>query len=343
MLSIISSGLNACMIVTAALQPADDQTFMVVGIITFCFILFANSCIMLLICTALVYLAGSQKAAAASFDELINVNIRKLQEIVTSSPGLAVFANRLTFTNEECSDNDVRWRFVTCTIQLLQLLCEVLSEVSEKSDSSADRTSNCAGSNADTAAPPLCSDAPSLTHRKVVSSALQFVSALGICPLLLPGVGIPLCQRSELACRLLLEDTTSCLSNSDKHYRLTVCVDILLDCLQHQVLASIILSAHVGDLFASLIQVCFSPDWKSYAAEFEKTRVCREDGLEYRHRNYVDELTKLTNRVSSSSLVREVLLLQSGCPPSSNMKVCFFALFNYLFDGINTSYSSNAL
>jgi len=259
-----------------------------------------------------------QKCDGASFDQLFATNIRKLQEFITNSPRLAIYADRLAFNIEKISERDVRWHFVVCNIQLLQLLFKNFSEITEKCDVHVS-----AGTNPETSAPPISSDVLSLAHRKTVSSALQFIAGLSVCPLLLPGVGIPLYRRSELVCRLVTNDTTSQLSDCDKYYRLTVCIDILLDCLEQQALASIVLSANLCDLLASLIQVCYAPVWKTYAAEFEKTRPSRNDlGRICRPRNYVDELANLMNRVSSSTLVRELLLLQSGCPPSPNMKVC---------------------
>ena len=268
----------------------------------------------------LCFFPDVQKCDAASLDQLFAVNIHKLKEFMLSSPRLSVFADRLTFSVEGTSEYDVRWHFVTCNIQLLQLLCDTLSEMTEKCDGSI---RGCAGTNPETSAPPLSSETLSLAHRKAVSSALQFVTGLGVCPLLLPGVGIPLHRRSELACRLVTNDTVSHVSDCDKYHRLAVCIDILLDYLEQQELTSVILSASLCDLLASLIQVCYAPVWKKYAAEFEKMRPCSQDlGLICRRRNYKDELTKLLNRPSSSTLVRELLLLQSGCPPSPNMKVC---------------------
>lgn len=254
-----------------------------------------------------------QNYDAASLDQLFAVNIRKLQDVVRRSPKLAVCTDRVTFDVEEISAYDVRWHFVMCNIQLLQLLCKTLSEITERCSALPGHT---AGINPETHSPPVSSDMLSLTQRKAVSSALQFVSGLGVCPLLMTGVGIPLRRRSELACRLVTEDMVSGLSDCDKYHRLTVCIDVLLDCFEQPTLASIILSAHLCDLLASLMQVCYAPTWKTCTAEFQETRSCRCSP-----RIYVDELTKLKNKLPSSVLVRELLVLQSGCPPSPNMKV----------------------
>lgn len=253
------------------------------------------------------------------------MNIQKLREVILSSPRLAVLTDSLTFITEETFDNDVRWHFVACNMQLLQLLCKTLSEISERYDTlPSDNACGGASMNPDTSAPPVSSDTLSVTHRKIVSAALQFVSGLGICPLLLSGVGIPLHQRSVLASWLVTKDTTSCLSNCDKYYRLTSCVDLLLCCLQQQSLASIVLSAHLCDLLSSLIQVCYSPVWKNYAAEFDESR-----SHQCSPTIYMDELAMLVDKVSSSTLVRELLLLQSGSPPSRSVKV--LAFYSVLF------------
>jgi len=210
-----------------------------------------------------------------------------------------------------------------CNIQLLQLLCKTLSEITERCNSSAGHT---AGVSPEAHSLSVSSDMLSLTQRKAVSSALQFVTGLGICPLLMTRVGIPLHRRSELACRLVTEDMVSHLSDCDKYHRLTVCIDILLDCFEQTALVSIVLSAHMCDLLASLMQVCYAPTWKTCTAEFQETRSCRCSS-----RIYVDELTKLKNKLPSSMLVRELLVLQSGCPPFPNMKVCAF-LFQFSDD-----------
>jgi len=259
-----------------------------------------------------------QQCRSASFDQLFAVNIRKLQDVILSTPKLAALADKLTFDVVETSAYDARWHFVMCNIQLLQLLCKTLSEVTERCSplpghtARADPESHCS---------PLSPDVLSLTQRKAVSSALQFVSGLGICPLLMPGVGIPLHRRSELACRLVTEDTASHLTGCDKYHHLTACVDVLLDCLEKEALASVVLSAHLSDLLASLMQVCYAPAWKTFATEYEETRSrCSA-------RNHVEELTKLTNKIPSSLLIRELLLLQTGCPPTPTMKVCVYVTF----------------
>jgi len=63
-----------------------------------------------------------EKCGGASFDQLFAVNICKLQEMILSSPRLAGFADRVAFNVEGTSQCDVRWHFVVCNIQLLQLL-----------------------------------------------------------------------------------------------------------------------------------------------------------------------------------------------------------------------------
>lgn len=259
------------------------------------------------------------------------MNICKLQEMILSSPRLAGLADILAFNVEGTSQCDVRWHFVVCNIQLLQLLCKSLSETAEKRHSLlSDSTPGCVATNPETSAPPLSSDTLSFAQRKAVSSALQFVSGFGICPLLLPGVGIPLHCRSELAHRLVTQDVASCLANCDKYYCLSVCIDILLSCLEQKELSSLLLSTHLYDLLASLIQVCYAPVWKNYAAAFEENRSCRKDLVTLcSHGHYIDKLTQLMNQVSSSCLVRELLLLQSGCPPSPNMNVSVFCIAHF--------------
>jgi len=264
-----------------------------------------------------------QNCDSESFYQLFTVNICKLQNFISNSPRLEIFADRLAFDSERTSEYDVHWHFIMCNIQLLKLLCRTSSELTQICDTlSPGCKHSCAGTNPETSAPPLSSDALSVSHRKAVSSALQFISVFGISPLLLPGVGIPLHLRSQLAGRLVTKDVTSCLSNCDKYCHLAACIGVLIDCLHQPALASVILSVHICDLLASLIQVCYSPVWKTYAAEAVETRT------DLVGMKYVDELTKLINELPTATLVRELLLLQSGyCPP--NMKVRGFYIMFY--------------
>lgn len=279
----------------------------------------------------LVSPSTSSSADAMSFDQLFAANIRNLRQMILRSPPLSVLTDRLTL-DAGTEQYEVCWHFVECIIELLHVLCKTLSETTKKCDTlSHGHVHGCVRTSSETSAPPLSSDALSLVQRKTVSSALQFVSGFGICPLLLPGVGIPLHRRSELACKLVTEDIASGVSDCDKYYRLTACVDILLSCFKQEALASIILSTHLCDLLASTMQVCYSPLWKTFAAEFEETKSCRVNPcLAHSHKDYMDELTKLTSQIPSSSLLRELLLLQSGCPPSPNMKVHGFYIFTII-------------
>ena len=52
---------------------------------------------------------------------------------------------------------------------------------------------------ADSAAPPVSPDVLSFSQQKHVTTLVQFIVCLGVCPNLHPGVGIPLAKRSGFA------------------------------------------------------------------------------------------------------------------------------------------------
>lgn len=107
------------------------------------------------------------------------------------------------------------------------------------------------------AAPPLSPDTLSISQEKTVQVALQLVATLGLCPYLLPGVGLPLRHRTEFSA--LVQHVVSPGSTSGATRRLYATCTILLEIAQHPSLGSLLLTRHLGDLLAGLCQLAFGP------------------------------------------------------------------------------------
>ncbi|XP_060110136.1 transport and Golgi organization protein 6 homolog [Heteronotia binoei] len=169
------------------------------------------------------------------------------------------------------------------------------------------------GSKVAEAAPPLSPDTLSISQEKTVRAALQLVATLGLCPYLLPGVGLPLRHRTEFS--TLVQHVVSPGSTSGATRRLHATCTALLEIAQHPSLGSILLTRHLGDLLAGLCQLAFGPtkrkgdqaklqeDWTGLTEE-ERT-CCRE------------ALRGLLDRVYQPLVVRELLILQGGSKQAS--------------------------
>lgn len=108
------------------------------------------------------------------------------------------------------------------------------------------------------AAPPLSPDTLSIAQERTVQAALQFVVMLGLCPYLLPGVGLPLGRRTEFSA--LVQDVVAsptCLPGATR--RLYTTCTVLLRMARHSSLGSLLLAHHLGDLLAGLCQLGFCP------------------------------------------------------------------------------------
>uniref|UniRef100_A0A8D2JAF0 Transport and golgi organization 6 homolog n=1 Tax=Varanus komodoensis TaxID=61221 RepID=A0A8D2JAF0_VARKO len=150
------------------------------------------------------------------------------------------------------------------------------------------------------AAPPLRPDTLSIAQERTVQAALQAVVAVGLCPYLSPGVGLPLSRRTEFSA--LVQAVAASGGPSQAPRKLfTTCIG-LLEIAQHPALGGLILTQHLGDLLAGLCQLGFCP-----------VRKKSEEGLPEEERTRCKEaLRGLLDRVYQPLVVRELLLLQGG-------------------------------
>lgn len=146
---------------------------------------------------------------------------------------------------------DPSWRFTLEALVLLLCLKECMLQLA------ASFTPPKPNPKTPEAAPALSPDALSITQQKTVQSALQFVVSMGICPYLLPGIGLPLQQRSEFGA--LVCSMVSCDLAQARTRRLYVTCKALLEMSRHSSLGSLLFTQHLGDLMAGLCQLGYCP------------------------------------------------------------------------------------
>lgn len=164
-------------------------------------------------------------------------------------------------------------------------------------------------------APPLPPDVLSVSQQKTLTTALQFVVSLGICPYLAPGVGVPLGHRSAFGA--VVEKLTKIgTKRREGQQRLLTTTNILLKMAELSSLATLIFAQHLGDLIAALCQVGYQPhkDEPETAEEgkklsAEEKQMCQE------------ALRTLLKNVYQPVVIKELLILQgpkSGPVKSNN-------------------------
>ncbi len=127
----------------------------------------------------------------------------------------------------------------------------------------------------------------SVNQQQNISSLMQLIIALGIVPSLLPGVGLPLSKRSKF-----FELALGGQNSNDKkdqngvlemHQRLVFCSKHFLDLLEVKDLRQILLTKHLGDVLASLIQLSSAPLKKPQPSETMENdlKKCEESSDEF--------------------------------------------------------------
>ncbi|XP_071460346.1 transport and Golgi organization protein 6 homolog isoform X2 [Marmota flaviventris] len=109
-------------------------------------------------------------------------------------------------------------------------------------------------------APALSPDTLSISQQKMVQSILQFVVIWGVCPYLMPGVGVPLRYRTEFGA--IVQDVVRLDVAPHATRRLYTSCKALLSVGQHKSLGSLIFCRHFGDIAAGLCQLGFCPTKK---------------------------------------------------------------------------------
>ncbi|XP_006027919.1 transport and Golgi organization protein 6 homolog [Alligator sinensis] len=197
---------------------------------------------------------------------------------------------------------DVTWSFASQVLLLLLCLkeCMVLLAAAYCPAPPSPRTAE--------TAPALSPDTLSISQQRTVQSALQFVVTLGLCPYLLPGVGVPLQHRTEFSA--VVRDAVSLDAAPSATLRLYASCMVLLEVAQHPSLGSLLLTRHLGDLLAGLCQLGFGPT----EGKGEQARPPEEPkGLTEEKRTHCRKaLQSILDQVYQPLVVRELLILQGG-------------------------------
>jgi len=282
-------------------------------------------------------------------------NVNKLLEFVQSNEKLKCSLNDVSLDTGALSDEDVLWCFVEWILKLLNLLSAELRIILEDNEKAvtlqASKCDGVPGDNLDALAPPLSANVLSLSQTKILYAAFEFVFIFGVSPSLLPGVGIPVKHRSELAALINEGGSIGELSQKDDSSHLTYCIHSLLGFLQEPFLANILLSRHVGDILAVLLQLMcgkkvkastesnctvHNPSWPHNSGQHKHGKCeagntmslkcvtgMQQSSTIYCCHCYEQILESFVERIPSAVLVRELLLLQSGGSLQQGSKVIY--------------------
>lgn len=283
----------------------------------------------------LSYLGGLENA--------FRFNIQRVTDLIRSSEKFAFIRNLVTDDVLSVKD-DVTWQFVELNLRLISLLQTTLNDKDIRHDGDA----GISISNSNPSVPSLPDNALSIAQLKTVSTSLQFIICFGICRYLLPGVGVPLSRRTELGEWLRVTELPCCLSRGDMDLRLLECTDLLLECVSgssSSPLSQTITGKYLGDLLAALFQICHAMRKTSATPatkpESNITISCPNDLLFNKecwrdeecvpscNKNfsgkdvefYTKKLEILLGKGNQPSIIRHLLILQNGAPPSSKLKV----------------------
>ncbi|XP_048211183.1 transport and Golgi organization protein 6 homolog [Perognathus longimembris pacificus] len=200
------------------------------------------------------------------------------------------------------ASEDITWSFTAQTLLLLLCLKETMVCLA------ADFNPGKPNPRTAEAAPALSPDTLSISQQKIVQSALQFVVTLGVCPYLIPGVGVPLRCRTEFGA--VVQDVVCPDASPHTARRLYTSCRVLLDVAQHASLGGLIFGCHFGDIAAGLCQLGFCPTKRKPPTPEEEVLTEEERALSRR------ALRDMLDQVYQPLAVRELLVLQGGPPQS---------------------------
>uniref|UniRef100_A0A2K6F444 Transport and golgi organization 6 homolog n=1 Tax=Propithecus coquereli TaxID=379532 RepID=A0A2K6F444_PROCO len=200
------------------------------------------------------------------------------------------------------NSEDVTWNFTSQTLLLLLCLKETMIRLA------ADFHPGKPNPRTPEVAPALSPDALSISQQKTVQSVLQFVVTLGVCPYLMPGVGVPLRFRTEFGA--VVQDVVHLNAAPDATRRLYTSCRVLLNVAQHTSLGSLIFCRHFGDIAAGLCQLGFCPTKRKALTPAKEVLTEEERTLS------AEALRDMLDQVYQPLAVRELLILQGGPPQS---------------------------
>ncbi|KAI5632173.1 transport and Golgi organization protein 6 [Phthorimaea operculella] len=147
----------------------------------------------------------------------------------------------------------------------------------------------------------------SVRHQKLLRTCFQLVTSLGFSPCLIPGLGISLSKRCISAAIL----PSFPLTDNQKYEILVKCTDFFTNCYEIPVLKNIIITFHMSDYLAALIQLSFAPLKKPGTyTNFIMTPELYEK-LQSDRQKYVKIYEILVANCFQPILMKELLVLQS--------------------------------
>ncbi|CAG5116369.1 unnamed protein product [Candidula unifasciata] len=156
----------------------------------------------------------------------------------------------------------IRQKFTEVCIIILHHICDCFTRIICEANKAVtkdilDSTSVIHHDKPKPAVPDLPPDAISIQQEKTISSAVQFVVVLGICPYLIPGVGIPVSQRLGPGQILLAtgHDYTTELNDFSRIQLLIPAIKLFSSMLELPSFKDIILNNYLTDLIAAVLQV----------------------------------------------------------------------------------------
>ena len=203
--------------------------------------------------------AGTNPGCGGGLVERLKSNLDSLR-VHLSQEKSAELGKRLdhlrsTFSTNQCTEGAeaTYWEFTVEGLCLLTLLDETLEFLKKKEEISSQASSSTKPRDRAHLPPKALL---SISDQKLVQTLLQFVVSLGIYPYLLPGVDTLL--KVRLSHAKSVEKSQSAL-NTTKSWHLFTCSQVLIKCTENSVLGPIVLSYHLSDILASLIQICYGP------------------------------------------------------------------------------------
>ncbi|XP_034826313.1 transport and Golgi organization protein 6 homolog [Maniola hyperantus] len=157
----------------------------------------------------------------------------------------------------------------------------------------------------------------SVKHQKVLRTCYQIISSFGIASCLIPGLGISFSKRCAAAQSL----PPILLSDEQKYKILVLCTDFLHRSYNVPVLKNIIVTFHLIDYLAALIQLAFAPLKKPGAyPDFTMTQEMY-DTLNTDRQKYVQVYEYLVSNCFQPTLMKELLVLQNVADQKSPLFV----------------------
>lgn len=147
----------------------------------------------------------------------------------------------------------------------------------------------------------------SVKNQKLLRSCFQLITSLGFSSCLIPGLGLSLtkrCPSSTMLPSLLLTD--------EQKYKLLVdCTELFIRCYNVPVLKNIIITFHLSDYLAALIQLSFAPLKKPGTYKNFTMTKNMYDQLNKDRQRYAQIYEHLIANCFQPILMKELLVLQS--------------------------------